>query len=108
LDILNVDEISRDCFQQDGLHRTAHVSVALLCDVFGERLVSRGIRPPMSPDLSPPDFYLWGAMKVPVYKDNPHTLRRRKEAIANFIMNISHAELVRVFANEIKWVNTCL
>jgi hypothetical protein len=42
------------------------------------------------------------------YKDNPHSLQHLKEAIANFIRNIPHAELVYVFANKIKWKDACL
>jgi hypothetical protein len=45
-----------------------------------------------SPDLAPPDYYLWGAMNGAVYKDNPHTLLKLKEAIANFIRNIPPIE----------------
>jgi hypothetical protein len=60
----------------------------LLRDVFGDKIISKDIWPPQSPDLTPPDYYLWGAMKGAVYKDTPHTSLELKEAIANFIRNI--------------------
>jgi hypothetical protein len=41
--------------------------------VFGDRVVSRGLWPPQSPDLNPCDFYLWGKLKDKVYVNNPHT-----------------------------------
>jgi hypothetical protein len=51
---LNEDVIVRGCFQQDGATpHMAHVSMPLLCDVLGERLISRDIWPLRSPDLSP-------------------------------------------------------
>ena len=35
--------------------------------------------PPYSPDLSPPDYFLWGYLKERVYQDNPNTIDRLKE-----------------------------
>jgi hypothetical protein len=58
----NEEHIARGSVQQYGATpHTTHVSMALLRGLFGERLISRGIWPPRSPDLSPPDFYMWGA-----------------------------------------------
>jgi hypothetical protein len=64
---LNEYDVARSYFQQDDA--TPHM--ALLRDVFAERLISRDIWPPRSPDLSHRNFYLLGAMKALVYKDNP-------------------------------------
>jgi hypothetical protein len=77
------DEIARFHFQQDSATvHTARVSMALLRDVFSDRLVSGNIIwPPRSPDITPPDFCLWGAMKGAVYKDNPHSLLDKEEGI---------------------------
>ena len=54
-------------FQQDGAPpHTANVTLAWLDQKFPDRLVSRRRDPewaPHSPDLSPPDLYLWGYMK---------------------------------------------
>jgi hypothetical protein len=52
---LKEDEIDKDYVQQDGA--TAHMSMALLDDVFADRIISKTIWPPRSPDLSPPDFF---------------------------------------------------
>jgi hypothetical protein len=51
---LNEDSIAHGYFQQDG----AAAHMALLHNVFGEQLISRGICPLNSSDLSAPDFYL--------------------------------------------------
>jgi hypothetical protein len=43
-----------------------------------------------------------------IYKDNFYSLCDVKEAITNFIRNISHTELVQVFVSKIKRADTCL
>jgi hypothetical protein len=89
------DSIFRLHFQQDSATaHTARVSMALLHDVFGDRLTSRDIWPPRSPDLTPPDVYLWEALKSAVYRDKPRSFRDMKETLTHFIMVISHSELV--------------
>jgi hypothetical protein len=60
-------------FQQDGAHAT-NSTVQVFSEFFGGRIISRNLWPPRSPDLSPPDFYLWGFLKENVYKNNPQTL----------------------------------
>jgi hypothetical protein len=47
-------------------------------------------------------------MKASVYKDTLNSIFHQKKAISNFIKNISHAELIYVFASKIKWVDACL
>jgi len=42
-----------------------------------------------------------------VYRDRPHTLNELKTAINVYIRNISQADLQKVFANKIKWVQAC-
>jgi hypothetical protein len=48
-----------------------------------------------------PDYYLWGAMRGAIYKDN-HTLLELKEAVANLIRNIPPTELSRVLCKQDK------
>jgi hypothetical protein len=57
-----------------------------------------------SPDLTPPDFYLWGTAQSALYRDRPHKLSDLKTATAAYIRNISPADLQKVFANKIKRV----
>ncbi len=66
----------RDCiFQQDGATAlTAQETIAFLKDFFGDRLISRPLWPPRSPDLSPPDFVLWGCLKERVFATCPVNL----------------------------------
>jgi hypothetical protein len=75
---------------------------------YRERVISRNLRPPCSLDLMPPDFYLWEAAKSAVYRDCPRTLSKLKTSITGYIRNISQADLQKVFANKIKWVQACV
>jgi hypothetical protein len=70
--------------------------------------ISRDIWPPRSPDLNPPEFFLWEAMKASVYIENYHIFHHLKEDINHFIRNILHPALVRVFANKMKSLDACL
>jgi hypothetical protein len=64
--------------------------------------------PPRSPDLTPPDFYLWGAAKSAVHSDRPRTLNELKTAITECIRNISQADLQKVFVSKIERVQACI
>jgi hypothetical protein len=69
---LKEDENDNGYFQQDGdTAHTAHMSMAFLDDVFAYRIISTTIWPPRSPDLSPPNFCLWDAMKTPCIRTIP-------------------------------------
>jgi hypothetical protein len=58
---LKQHEIDKAYLQQDGATaHTAHMSTALLDDVFADRISSTTIWPPRSPDFSPPDFFFLG------------------------------------------------
>jgi len=84
------------------------MSLALLDDVFADRIISKTIWPPRSPDLSPPDFFLWGAMKNSVYSNNPHTVGELKMAITEYIRNVDCVVLNTVFENTVCRVNKYL
>ena len=64
----NVDDI---WFQQDGASpHTSKETRLLLQQCFGAQVISKDFEhewPPRSPDLTPCDFYLWGAVKDLVY-----------------------------------------
>jgi hypothetical protein len=61
-----------------------------------------------TPDLTPPDFYLWGVAKSAMYSDRPRTLNELKTATTAFIRNVSQADLQKLFANKIKRVQACI
>jgi hypothetical protein len=73
--ILTEEEKQHAYFQQD--NTTAHTSqhsMGALHEIFGERIISQGLWPLHSPDLSVCDFYLWGKLMQNVYRNNPCTL----------------------------------
>jgi hypothetical protein len=56
-------------------------------EVFEERIISRRLWPPRSPDLSISNFYLWGNLKGKVYKNNPHSIEALLNEIAHNSFN---------------------
>lgn len=106
---LNEREIEKAWFQQDGATaHTAAMSIQLLHEIFANRLITRGIWPARSPDLTPPDFYLWGALKGKVYENNPLSVNELKKSIVNHIQQISPITLQKVFNNMKKRVQLCI
>jgi hypothetical protein len=81
--------------------------MTLLRDIFGDRINSKDRWPVLSPDLTAPDYCLWGAMEGVVYKDNPLTLLELTEA-NSVVMNSHPIEVFRVFANKKRHVDACL
>jgi hypothetical protein len=53
--------------------------------LFRDRIISKDILPPQSPNLTFLDYHLWGIMKGTVYKVSPHGPLEPKEAITGFI-----------------------
>ena len=80
----NRGSFKRDCqwFQQIGAtSHTANVTLEWLDQRFPQRPVSRCQDPewsPYSPDLNPPDFFLWGYLKDRVFENNPKTIPELK------------------------------
>ncbi|GFT68868.1 transposable element Tc3 transposase, partial [Trichonephila clavipes] len=68
---LNNHDVQELWFLQDGATcHTAHATIDLLKDTFGDRLISRFgpvNSPPRSCDLTPLDYFLWGYVKSLVY-----------------------------------------
>ena len=76
--------------------------------VFGERVISQDLWPPRSPDLTPPDFYLWGKLKGLVYADSPRSIHNLKHNIRQVIADIRCEELHQVFSSLRRRVELCL
>ena len=99
-------------FQQDGATaHTARQTIDLLKKMFPGRLVSKKGDfewPPRSPDLTPPDFFLWGYLKGKVYSEQPKTLRALKRNIRREIAAISTETLKKVMENAKKRAQLCI
>jgi hypothetical protein len=51
-------------FQQDSATaHTAASAMVILHEFFGENVISKGLWPPRSPDLTSPVFFLWSYLK---------------------------------------------
>lgn len=86
------DAESTSWFMQDGArpHRTADV-FNFLSEHFNNRVIALDYPthtgsgmdwPPLSPDLTPCDFFLWGYLKDQVYRRNPETIEELKQYIS--------------------------
>ncbi|XP_076545898.1 uncharacterized protein LOC143305599 [Osmia lignaria lignaria] len=108
--ISSLEPNERHCwFQQDGAPaHTAASTMQLLHEFFGDQIISRGLWPPRSPDLTPPDFFLWGTLKCQVYANNPRTLEELKENIQKSILEITEDTLKKVFENMRRRISICL
>ncbi|GFT53387.1 transposable element Tc3 transposase [Trichonephila clavipes] len=79
-----------------------HVTIDLLKDTFGDRLISRFGTvswPPRSCDLRPLDYFLWGYVKSLVYADKPRTLDHLEDNIRRVIADIRQKMLEKVIEN---------
>ncbi|KAJ4444011.1 hypothetical protein ANN_05800 [Periplaneta americana] len=94
-------ELSQGYFQQDGATcHTSNESMELTASFFDDRIISRNLWPPRSPDLTMPDFFLWGYLKDRVYATRPQTLDDLKHNITQEIQAIDNRVLQRVAS---KW-----
>lgn len=98
-------------FQQDGATaHTARATLNLLQQLFGDRIISKGSQfawPPRSPDLSAPDFFLWGYLKERVYRNKPRSIEELKENIRNEIAALGPEILEKVMDNAIARARLC-
>ena len=64
VDILDDEENRNGYFQQDGATcHTSNESMTEIESIFDDRIISKALWPPRSPDFSPPDFFLVGRLK---------------------------------------------
>lgn len=99
-------------FQQDGA--TPHYAMITrdsLNATFGNRWIGRGgptAWPPRSPELTVPDFFIWGYVKDRCYSPMPQNLEQLKENIRNVFNNITPEQLSRSYDNFVKRINKCI
>ena len=86
---LTSDEKVTGWLQQDGATcHTANLTKEVLEEVFNTQLISKPKSPGRSPDLIPPDFFLWGILKGRVYEKNPPDLSALKSKIKSEIAKV--------------------
>ena len=75
---------------------------------FKDRIISKNIWPPRSPDPTPADFFLWGLLKSKVYKNTPRTIEQLKDAIRQETEAVNVDTLGIVLQNLEKRIQVCL
>jgi len=75
---------------------------------FGDRVISKGLWPPRSPDLTPPDYFLWGYLKGRVYQNKSRTIDALKANITEEIQAATADLLARTFQNVARQIQSCL
>jgi len=106
---LTDDELTTGYYQQDGA--TCHTSNASMRETesfFKDRIISKNLWPPRSPDLTPAYFFFWGLLKSKVYKNTPRTIEELKDAIRQEAEAVNLDTLGRVFQNLEKRIQVCL
>ena len=95
--------------QQDGATcYTSNASMREIESFFKDRIISKNLWPPRSPDLTPADFFLWGLLKNKMYKHTPRTIEQLKDAIRQEIEAVNVDTLGLVFQNLEKRIQVCL
>ena len=106
---LDEEELSVGYFQQDGAtSHTSHASMAEIQSFFGDRVISKGIWPPRSPDLTQPVNFLWRYLKGRDYQNKPRTIDALKANITEEIPAVTVDVLARAFQNMARRVQSRL
>jgi len=74
---------------------------------FGYRVISKGLWPQRSPNLTPP-YFLWGYLKGTVYQNKPRTTDALKANTTEEIQAVTVDVLARTFQNMVRRVQSCL
>jgi hypothetical protein len=80
-----------------GTAHTESTKPALLQEVFGECIVGRGLRPPRSPDVTSPDFFLSVFLKEIVYSNNPQSWEELKHNTEETVATMAHKHFAKSY-----------
>ena len=72
------------------------------------RVISKGLWPQRSPDLTPSDYFLWGYLKGRVCQNKPRTIDAFIANITEEIQTVTADVLARIFQNMARRVQSCL
>ncbi|KZC07946.1 hypothetical protein WN55_09457 [Dufourea novaeangliae] len=82
-----------------------------LNELYPNKWIGRGglvSRPPRSPDLTPLDFFLWGAMKNAVYQEIPTTPENMKQWIIAACGRISSETIRHIRDAAVRRLQLCI
>ena len=90
-------------------HPTLHTSAWPKFSPFSaNRVISKGLWPPRSPDLTPPDYFLWGYLKGRFYQNKPPNIDALKTNITEEIQAVTADVLARIFQSIARRVKSFL
>ena len=105
-------EMDEFFFQQDGApSHTARPVMESLRSKFNGKLISRFgdfELPSISPDITPPDFFLWGCLKYKIYENSSQSLEDLRMNIRLGSSMIRPSVLVTVLESTTKRMQLCL
>jgi hypothetical protein len=106
--LLQVDK--RNCwFQQESATvHTAASTMKILHEFFGVNVISKGVWPSRSSDITSPDFFLWSYFKDTVYWRNPRDLKQLKMNITCTIEEVNKRTPRKLTRNMTKCVDKCI
>jgi len=87
---------------------TSHASMAEIQYFFDDRVISKGLWPPRSPDLTPHLYFLWAYLKGTVYRNKPRNIDALKANITEEIQAVTADVLARTFQNIACRLQSCL
>ena len=106
------EDIGNIQFQQDGAKcHTAKAILDVLCPVFEDRINSRSADVLWTSricDLTPLDYYLWGAVKDKCYANKPETIDALKDNVREAISEIQLHTIDNVLKNWIDHLGYCM
>ena len=73
-----------------------------------DRLISKDLWPPRSPDLPPPVLFLWGCLKERVFRYKRHTTNALKENITNEMRQIENRTMKHTTDSMQRRIQICL
>ena len=96
-------------FQQDNSRvHTANATLDFLRTKFNSNhIISKDLYPARSPDLTPPDFFLFGYIKSKVYANSPTTLEDLKANIRHEMQAVPREMLCRVMNSAVRRMQLC-
>jgi hypothetical protein len=102
-------ELTNGYYQQDSATaHTARATINYLEEFFPGRLISSGLWPSRSPDMTPLDFFLFPYLKNVVFRNPINNLEELQHAIEEAIGNVGPEMLINVFTNLSNRVQLCL
>ncbi len=105
--VLEVEE-KDSWFPQDGEPtHTATKTLEFLRTFFSDRIISTGIWPPRSPDVSAPDYFLRGHLKNCVFRKPVGSAEELKDRITAEIRGVTPEMLQNGFQNFQKKIALC-